>query len=556
MSDKDFDITAIDSLMNPTDKTDEEISSLISDLGLSFSTQFFKEIYKCISAEGISPSYELLYLFDAIFKASSKDAKNTKISEVLTADKEISLSFLDACKKSEYLGKEASLPISDILKISSDYLLTLDAKAPRAVSKEKSITISNEDGKELICLGLDREKPLRYGYVKEVEPDLSETKEYLPDGANIYLVSANGENYSRLADSREFCELTLAAKTIDKKGILYTLLNICYGAQVNIYRALPELVTAFHGKKIVAVASESEDAFISLAESYDLSVIKVATALDIPSARIVSADGEINIRSGFLRRLFCFEEKLSVKIPSGQIAPTKYEKLFYNTFGSQDKLELTQAIEINNHTVSAQYTKELSFASGMNTVLDSLFALLSKGADRRKTGISIKLCMRRENIANGVSALLGAYRAIMELCLPETNSEAIFSDEDYILCTAFTRKEEYRPFTEDEAIDTKLYLLSFARDNASLPRYMPKFSEIRSKCDYLFDAINVGAVVSVRPVNGTLSDATEGMTVIYQNNNISPTTVAQGFIIEAKPDTKINAPKIGVLSKNNSEETV
>ena len=556
MSDKDFDITAIDSLMNPIGKTDKEISSLISDLGLSFSTQFFKEIYKCISAEGISPSYELLYLFDAIFKASSKDIRNTKISEVLTADKEISLSFLDACEKAEYLGKEAALPISDILKISSDYLLTLDAKAPSTVSKGKSITVSNEGGKELTCLGIDREKPPRYGYVKEIETDLSEPKEYLPEGANIYLVSANDENYSRLTDSREFCELTLAAKAIDEKGMLYAILGLCYGAQIDLCRSLPELVTAFHGKMTVAVSSENEDAFINLAESCEATAIKVATALDIPSARIVSADGEINIRSGFLRRLFCFEEKLSVKISSGQIAPTKYEKLFYNTIDSQDKLELAQAIEVNDHTVSARYTKELSFASGMNAVLDSLFALLAKGADRRKSGISIKLCMRRESIANGVAALLGAYRAIMELCLPEINSEVVFSDEDYILCTAFARNEEYSPFTENEENETRLYLLSFARDNASLPRYMPKFSEIRSMCDYLFDAIKVGAVLSARAINGTLSDATDGMTVIYQNSNISQSTVAQGFIIEAKPGTKINAPQIGLLSKNNSEETV
>ena len=82
MTDKDFDITAIDSLMTLQNKTDEELAPLISELGLSFSPLFFREIHKCIVAEQIAPSYELLFFFDAIFRASGKDIKNVKVSDV------------------------------------------------------------------------------------------------------------------------------------------------------------------------------------------------------------------------------------------------------------------------------------------------------------------------------------------------------------------------------------------------------------------------------------------------------------------------------------------
>lgn len=549
MLDKDFDITAIDSLMNHDGKSDEELASLICGLGLSFSPEFFKEIYKCISAEAITPSYELLYFFDAIFLASKNDTKNIKISEISAEDKEVNLSFIDLCRKASYLGKEAPISLSDILKISSEYLATLDIKAPSTVGKGENLAIYNERGKKLISIGLDEKKPLRYGYASENENPFEDKKEYLPEGTDIFIVSAEDENYLRLAESEEFYALNTACEKIDKNGLLYALLGTCCGAEINLHGALPSLVSAFVGKSIVMVPSERSDAFISLAESYEAVFVKIATALDIPVMRIVNADEEISIRSGFLRRLYCFEQKISVKIPSGQITPTKYKKLH-----SSLSCELEEAIEVSSHIVSARYTEELSFGVGMNAVLDALFALLSKGANRRKAGISIRLGVRRENLGGGMGALLGAYRAIMELCLPEINSEVFFSDEDYLICTAFARKEEFSSFTENHEKDTQIYLLSFGRSDSSLPRYMPKFDELRNMCDYLFEALSVGAVISAHAINGAISDTAESY-------SISSDTVAQGFIVEANSDTKINAPLIGVvkyenIQNNDTEETV
>ena len=381
MSDNELNITAIDSLMNPEGKTREELSSLISELGLSFSTRFLVEIYKCLSDNAVSPSYELLRFFDSIFIASKKDANNVKISGLSTESEEINLSFIDACDKAAHLGKDTPLSISDILKISSEYLAALDVKAPDTVGKGNSLCVFNENGKTLVSLGLDVAKPLRYGYLTESEIFRKKQKAYLPAGTDIYLVSADDENYLRLAEREDFGALRIADEVIGEKGLLWALLEMCCGVKITLCNALPSLITDLHGRRIIAVSSDNYDTLAALAEDCGVTLTNVATALALPLTRIPDTCGEIVIKTEKLRKLFSFEEKLNVNASCKQIAPTKYEKLFYGVGGGQEFCELTEAVEVNRHIVSALCTRELSFASGLNTVLDSLFELLAKGAE-------------------------------------------------------------------------------------------------------------------------------------------------------------------------------
>ncbi len=551
MLDKDTEITIIDSLSNITDKTDEELSDLLKELGLSISPLFLREIHKCLSAEAIAPSYELLCFFDAIFRASRTDAKNVKITEISTEDKEVVRTFIDVCEKTAYVRQDTALSPLDILNVSSEYLNTLSVKAPKTVGVGQDVKISDENGSVLVSLGFDEEE-LRYGYVKENTPAKQENEngKYLPEGTDILLVSATSDDYDRLAKNVEFCNTKLAEAKIDEKGLLYSVLGLCLGAEIN--SPLQSLVTDFCGERIVAVKNDCLDTLAELGEEYGVAFTKVATSLKIPTAKIITPDGEINIRAGFLRRIFSFEEKMCVKIGSEQIAPTKYEKLFCDS--TEGKQELYDATLVKNHIIAARKTSQLSFGNGINTVLDSLFALLAKGADRPKSGINIKIGVRRENLENGVVALLGAYRAVMELCLPQINSEFVFSDEDYILCTAFAPKAKNAFNTADTSCEgNALYLLSFKRADNSLPRYMPDFEGIRKMCDRLYSAITNGAILSARAVNGAVYEAANGNFVPSNDSGINEDTVAQGFVVEVKPNTKINAPLIGIIKSGDCE---
>lgn len=556
MLDKDTEITIIDSLSNVTDKTDEELKALLDELGLSSSPLFLREVYKCLSAEAIAPSYELLCFFDAIFCASRTDAKNVKITEISTEDKEVARTFLDVCEKTAYVRQDTTLSPLDILNVSSEYLNTLSVRAPKTVGTGQDFSISDENGSVLVSLGFDEEE-LRYGYVKKnaSAKQENENDKYLPEGTDIFLVSATSEDYDRLAENGEFCNLKVADTTIDKKGLLYSVLRLCLGAEVSIdAHPLQSLVTDFCGERIVAVKNDCFDKLAELGEEYGIAFTKVATSLKIPTAKIITPDGEINIRAGFLRRIFSFDEKICVKISSEQISPTKYEKLFYDN--TTKKHEFYDAIEVKNHIVSARKTSQLSFGNGINTVLDSLFALLAAGADRRKAGINIKMSVCRENLEDGISAILGAYRAVMELCLPQINSEFVFSDENYIICTAFAPKvkDALNMNTADTSCEgNSLYLLSFKRFDNSLPRYMPDFEGIRKMCDRLYSAISDGTILSVRAVNGTVYEVVKDNFVPSVDGGINEDTVAQGFVVEVKPNTKINAPLIGIIKSGDCE---
>ena len=454
MSDKNVDITEIATLADVTIKTDEELLTCIGELGLSMSPLFLREVYRYLAIESIAPSYELLCFFDAIYCASLQEPKNITLGEISTEDTEVMRTLVDLRQKAAYLKKAPAFPITDILEISSEYLSTLDIKAPSSVTFGEGFSISDSNGNVLVNLGIDGQKPLRYGYVKESKNETSS-----PERRNI--------------------------------------------------------------------------------------------PLNIPTNKVIVPDGEINIKPGFINRLLSFGEKLDAQIKSEPINPTKYEKLFYTAPESEKKRELCEVAELKNHLVAARYTKDLSFGDGMNTVLDSLFALLAKGADRRNVGITIKLGVRRENISFGIAALLGAYRVIMELCLPEINSELVFSDEEYIICTAFAQKEQTSRNTDFFIEIRKLYLLSPKRYNSSLPPRMPDFDDIRNMCDRLYDGIKDGTVLLAHPIDGTLSSVTDGLQITKEAGSMSDDTIAQGFVIEAKSFVKIDAPSIGILHRTD-----
>ena len=523
---------------------------------------FLREVFKFLSAENIAPSHELLHFFDTIFVASSKEAKNITVAEISTSDREIMRTFIDVCEKSSYVQKTPLFPISDILDISSKYFSTLDVKAPSSVGLGYDLCISDSKGKALTSLGFDDKKGLRYGYINETETASTneyKVKNYLPEGTERLLFSGTDTEFYMLCQTKEFAEATLTNTKVGKKGLLYTLLELCVGMEIDLtklegYHTLSDLVSSFQGQRLVAVQKGTDDTLVPIAKEYGISFTRIADSKKIPNAKIITSEGEINIKTGFLHRMFSFEVKPCIKIESEEITPTKYEKLFYSTRNDTEKYELCEATEIKNHLISARCTSNLSFGDGMNTVLDSLFALLSKGADRRNIGITVKVCVRHENLCNGLAALLGAYRTIMELCLPQINSELIFSDEEYILCTAFAKKDEICRGTDMFIEVRRLYLLSFKRFDNSLPRYMPDFDAIRNMCDYLHSAIKDGTVLMAHTVNGALSSVTGAMEIIKEAGSISEDTVAQGFVMEALSFKKIDAPLIGMFRREKSEK--
>ena len=564
MLDMDTEKTAIDSLLGANTKSDEEILQITKKLGLSMSPLFFREVSKCLAAESLTPSYELLYFFDAIFSVSTNDPKNITVSELSSGDREIMKTFIDVCEKSSYVQKNPEFPISDALSISSEYLSTLGVKTPSSVDFGYDLSISDPKGNALVSLGFNNKEALPYGYVNEKENTYiaseyrAPSKSFLPEGTEIFLFSGNDIDFYRFCNSKEFSEVTLTNTKVGSKGLLHTLLDLCFGAEIDLSglsgkHTLCDLVSSFKGYRLVAVKKDACDLILPVAEIYGIHLLKIATALSFPTVKMITNEGQTSIRSGFLVRMLFFEEKTCVKIESEQIAPTKYEKLTYTADGATGILP-SEAIEIKDHLISARYTSGLSFGDGINTVLDSLFSLLAKGVDRRHVGITVKISARRQNLCAGLSALLGVYRTVMELCLPQINSEIVFSDDEYILCSAFAKKDtSIRPLRDFFIEVRKVYLLSFKRFDDSMPKLMPDFDGIRKMCDYLYSVIKDGTVLTAHALNGAVSTVTGSMNMINETKTFPEDTVAQGFIIEALSFKDINAPLIGMMKREQNQ---
>ena len=317
---------------------------------------------------------------------------------------------------------------------------------------------------------------------------------------------------------------------------------------------LKELVLSYHGEHIVAVAPEKIDEMVALAEHNGLSAKVIATATSTPSVRFNYLCDTVNLRSGFLRRLFAYRKSFVAECAPEAFLPTEYIPLVCSLG------EIKDSFFYNGHIISARCTKQCSFVNGINTVLDSVFSLLSKGIDRRKISISLSVSTNAQNASSAFAAILGAYRVVMELCLPIGSSKISFSDNEHIFCAAYAEGAGSDVCGGTCNSSDNLYLLSFKRFANTSPELMPDFEGIRKMCDFLYSSISSEAFVAVRSVNGPVLSAARSISptgyelVPISDDGISESTYEQGFIVETRPDIILNAPRIGFLRQKTDTE--
>ena len=128
-----------------------------------------------------------------------------------------------------------------------------------------------------------------------------------------------------------------------------------------------------------------------------------------------------------------------------------------------------------------------------------------------------------------------------------------FSDDEYILCTAFAEKDTSCHIVRDFFIEVrKVYLLSFKRFDDSMPKLMPDFDGIRKMCDYLYSVIKDGTVLTAHALNGAVSTVTGSMNMINETKTFPADAVAQGFVMEALSFKELNAPLIGMMKREQN----
>lgn len=524
------------------------LSSLVSSLGIKASTEFIDDVSRCLIVENILPDEEIVLFFDAIYSSAVSFADNVVINKVFADNKEIVRTFADLYKKHEYISKENPLTLSGITEVASDYLRSVDI-LPIGVSEDSAankLTVSDSDGNRLLSVAFDKKEALPYGYIKQEK----KVTTVLNNGTPLVLIEGDAIDYDSLYADTLFNECVIKSTEVDSRGLLYAILSISNGALVEASGLeLKNLVLSYHGGHIVAVAPERIAELLALAKSKGLSTRVFAKSASVPSVKLNYRSGEINLRSGFLRRLFGYKKVFDAECPSEVFTPTEYTPLFCTDGAFEDTLNY------DRHIISARCTKQCSFVNGINTVLDSVFALLSKGIDRRKISISLCVGANMQNINSAFAAILGAYRVIMELCLPIGSSKVSFSDNEHILCLAYAEDECVEVCYDQEKNSDNIYLLSFKRFANTSPELMPDFDELRKMCDFLYSSISSKAFVRVYAINGpALSKANavspaECEFIPIADDGVTEETYAQGFIVETKPSLILKAPRIGFLKQ-------
>ncbi len=253
---------------------------------------------------------------------------------------------------------------------------------------------------------------------------------------------------------------------------------------------------------------------------------------------------------------------LTAKIEADAFAPIKSGKIFLTDKDNSIR-PMPQSVTLDNGiSASAVLLESSDFAGAICALIDSIFSLLARGADRRRIGLCIKygLSLGRDDDLEGslgrvVATILGAYRVMMELCIPDTRSDIILLDsapECSMLCAAYT-DIPLAPHREvPESTESLLYLLSFERDKNG----MPSFASIRQMCDTLTDIMTVSGVLCVMSIDGSLEEKLSS--VLDENYEIaffgnSKDISAQGFIIQSSAPLKQKV--IGKISKKETAET-
>ena len=161
-----------------------------------------------------------------------------------------------------------------------------------------------------------------------------------------------------------------------------------------------------------------------------------------------------------------------------------------------------------------------------------------------------------------VSAILGIYRVMMELCLPDAQSSIEFTssndESNMLFCSAGIKADKKLPDIQDaftrNSIGNKLYLLSFKRLGDTEPAFMPDFAAVRTACDNLYKLISGGNAISVKAFNTTIRKAINEMSggelcvVPDGEKTIDDSLFMQGFLIETSPKTVINLPLLGRIA--------
>ena len=300
------------------------------------------------------------------------------------------------------------------------------------------------------------------------------------------------------------------------------------------------LAEAYHGCTVIGTNKQSVSFLEELAGVYGLRIRYFAKATQSGKFRVKQDTPlSMELTIPFLRRLLSAKEAMEATLPEQSLKSVCPHRLLRSPAGT--------------YTLRCEAERNC-FSAALNTVLNSVITILPQGVDRRSLVLSLDYALPaegtdRQELGQTFSLILGAYRATMELALPEENSRLRYTEDGNcaLSCTVRSRqKATPLPDTAREA-GTSIGYLSFRREADG----MPDFESVRQSCDLFSRLAREGRVLSARAVFG---DPLVAMKKMGANRPIRPTPLAeeyrigfcQGWLLELREPA--NLPVLGTVA--------
>lgn len=516
----------------------DNLASMAEDLNLAMSLtdlRFCQHYFAKV--EQRDPTLDEIYFLDAIVRERKLSAYSYLYTNVSATDGNAAQTYRDLNEKKASLAPAFSAPLApkDVLPITATYLRKIGGITQNVLALESN----------------------RRHDVKNAQP--------IPPETAIMLLLPEDGSASATAYEWQVQSFTTAPTIAtcirrllqtDHCGIACTLANKTTGIFADLSRfagedgKMPELscLAEDHiGRYLLFCGRDATEMLAERAPEFGLRAIYFAK---------VTLTGRFALRRDFNPHLMMdlgFLRALAGGLQDGS-ALVKKEELQLPT--PHLPLEESDSVAVQNLTrdlpklrfSTVKVSLEASpFSHALNAALDAVIGAVCAGANRRNLTLLTQFefpirGISPESLGDDLSAMLGVYRACIELSLlPQGYQNASGNNFSLLCLAAGTEFISERAKPADTLASNSLYFLPVLRRQDG----MPDFDHFRRMCDYVYHLYREKKIYQAYPVSGELSARLTAIaggrqfTLTSEGERLAP-YFNQGILLEGKDLTDLS----------------
>ena len=444
------------------------LEGMRGDLGLFMSHSDLVFCRNHYSRQGTSDiTLGELYLLDELVKASRGFAKNAAVTELLTDNDDLRETYSDFFEKYSNLYGDDPLPpsLESAAGTCSEYLYKIgayrkDTKQPHELSANEKLSLKLSSITENTAFVMITPQADMDDYLSAVSTFMS---------------------------APEAKDAIIFARKIGAGGIAQALCDMSCGIYADPSSVpdmpspheLSHLVTECHGRVIIAAKKRILPELSEIAEQFGLSLAYFAKAVRSDKLTLSNASNKKTQIDTALIRALCSSSK-------GK---------------SFDLCE-----DAAEH-----------FYRAANTVISAILHPVALGAERSRIRLNTSYLLpdmpSPSALGRSLATILGAYRVMCELCLPDTprieytdTGDISFEASSYLSRNGAHIQDAFRK------VGSFVYLLSFDRKASGLP----DFASLRGMCDFYREKVVRCKVNSARAIEDTPAETVAKMEGEYR----------------------------------------